>query len=103
MLQIGNIIKNPLLLVPPTLAGVITAPIAIGIFRMTNNMAGAGMGTSGFVGQFMAFGVMGFSLRTILLVFLFHILTPAAISILCYRYMHKKGWIKTGDLKLSYD
>ncbi|NLZ95545.1 MAG: PTS sugar transporter subunit IIC, partial [Bacteroidales bacterium] len=39
MLQIGNIVKNPLILIPPTLAGVLTAPIAVGIFRMTNNEA----------------------------------------------------------------
>src|SRR5690554_2556128 len=52
MLQIGNVVKNPLILIPPTLAGMISAPIAISLFRMTNNEAGAGMGTSGFVGQF---------------------------------------------------
>src|SRR5699024_10286290 len=49
MLQIGNIVKNPLILIPPTLAGMIAAPIGVGVFRMINNEAGAGMGTSGFV------------------------------------------------------
>ena len=103
MLQIGNIVKNPLILIPPTLAGIVTAPIAVGIFRMTNNEAGAGMGTSGLVGQFMAFETMGFSVSTLLLVLVFHILTPALISLLCFYYMRQKGWIKTGDLLLSYE
>lgn len=103
MLQIGNIVKNPLILLPPTLAGAITAPIAVGIFRMTNNEAGAGMGTSGLVGQFMAMETMGFSMSTLLMVLVFHILVPALISLLCFYYMRQKGWIKTGDLLLKYE
>ena len=103
MLQIGNIVKNPLILIPPTLAGIVTAPIAVGIFRMTNNEAGAGMGTSGLVGQFMAFETMGFSVSTLLLVLVFHILMPALISLLCFYYMRQKGWIKTGDMLLQYE
>ena len=103
MLQIGNIVKNPLILVPPTLAGAISAPIAVGIFRMNNNQAGAGMGTSGLVGQFMAFETMGFSMRTLLLVLVFHIVVPAAVSLLCFYFMRSKGWIRSGDLLLSYE
>lgn len=103
MLQIGNIIQNPLILIPPTLAGIITAPIAIGVFKMANNTAGAGMGTSGLVGQFMAFETMGFSLRTTLLVLLFHIVLPVVISLLSFRFMLRKGWVNHHDLKLIYD
>lgn len=103
MLQIGNIVKNPLILIPPTLAGMIAAPIGVGVFRMINNEAGAGMGTSGFVGQFMAFEAMGFSVRTLVLVLIFHIAIPVAISLSLAWYMRKKGWIKTGDLTLVYE
>lgn len=103
MLQIGNIVKNPLILIPPTLAGAISAPIAIGLFRMTNNEAGAGMGTSGLVGQFMAFETMGFSLRTLMMVLIFHIFIPAAISWMIFYFMNRKGWIKKGDMLLKYE
>ena len=103
MLQIGNIVKNPLILLPPNLAGAITAPIAVGRFRMSNNEAGAGMGTSGLVGQFMAMETMGFSMRTLLLVLIFHIIIPASISLLCFYFMRRKGWIKTGDMLLKYE
>lgn len=103
MLQIGNIVKNPLTLIPPTLAGAVSAPIAIGIFRMTNNEAGAGMGTSGLVGQFMALESMGFSTSTLLMILIFHILIPAAISLLTFYFMSKYGWIKKGDLLLIYE
>lgn len=103
MLQIGNIVKNPLILIPPTLSGAISAPIAIGVYRMTNNQAGAGMGTSGLVGQFMAFETMGFSMRTLSLTLLFHIIIPAIISLLVFYYMQQKRWIKKGDLLLRYE
>lgn len=101
MLQIGNIVKNPYILIPPTLAGLITAPIAIVLFEMTNNKAGAGMGTSGFVGQFMAFETMGFSLGTMMLVLVFHILMPLGLSLAIAHYMRQKRWIKIGDLLLT--
>lgn len=102
MLQIGNVVKNPLILIPPTFAGMISAPIAVGIFKMTNNQAGAGMGTSGFVGQFMAFETMGFSVEVFSLVLGFHILLPALLSMVIFAFMRKKNWIKKGDLLLEY-
>lgn len=103
MLQIANIIKNPLIIIPPTLAGIISAPLAIVIFKMTNNEAGAGMGTSGLVGQFMAFESMGFSMRTLILVIIFHVALPVIISLLTARFFFKKGLIKPGDLTLTYE
>lgn len=61
MLQVGNIVKNPRILIPPTVAGMLLAPFATVVFQLTNNPAGAGMGTSGLVGQIMTFTAMGFS------------------------------------------
>ncbi|RXJ49584.1 PTS transporter subunit IIC [Gelidibacter gilvus] len=103
MLQIGNVIKNPWILVAPTLAGLLTAPLAVGVFQMKNNAAGAGMGTSGLVGQFMAFDTMGFSWTTFTLVLVFHILLPIGLSVLFATYLRRKGKIKPGDLKLIYE
>ena len=53
MLQIGNIVKNPLIWIPPTLASAVTGPIATCIFRMKMNgdAVASGMGTCGLVGQ----------------------------------------------------
>lgn len=52
MLQMGNIIKNPRIWIPPTLASAITGPIATCIFQLKMNGAAiaSGMGTCGFVG-----------------------------------------------------
>ena len=53
MLQMGNIVRNPRVWIPPTLASAITGPIATCIFRMEMNGAAvsSGMGTCGLVGQ----------------------------------------------------
>src|SRR5699024_4880930 len=67
MLQVANIIRNPFIIIPPTIAGAIIGPIGITMFEMTNNTAGAGMGTSGFVGQIMMLETMGFTINTFIL------------------------------------
>ncbi|MBA4537710.1 PTS sugar transporter subunit IIC [Bacillus aquiflavi] len=101
MLQVPNIIKNPLILVPPTVAAAVVAPFGTTIWLMENNAAGAGMGTSGFVGQIMTFTTMGFNLTVLVQVIVFHIVAPAAISLLLSEYMRNKGWIKYGDMMLQ--
>lgn len=98
MLQIGNIVKNPWIILPPTVGGIVAAPPAIMLFGMANNKAGAGMGTSGLVGQIMAFEVMGFSWSTVLLVLFFHILIPAACAYGAYVLLRKWGKIADGDM-----
>ena len=50
MLQVPNIIRKPVIWIPPIVASAILGPIATIIFRMENNPAEGGMGTSGLVG-----------------------------------------------------
>lgn len=50
MLQVPNIIRKPVIWIPPIVASAILGPVATIIFRMENNPAGGGMGTSGLVG-----------------------------------------------------
>ncbi len=104
MLQIPNIAKNPLIWVPATLASAITGPIATCILKMKTLPAGAGMGTSGLVGQIMTFQAMaGEEAAWVIIVkmLFIDILLPAALSYVIYRFMRTKGWIKDGDMKLS--
>ncbi len=102
MLQVANIVKNPYILIPPTVAGALLAPFATVWLELTNNAAGAGMGTSGLVGQIMSFSVMGFSWDIFLAVILLHFVGPAVISLILSEWMRKKGWIKFGDMKIDY-
>src|SRR5690625_460957 len=41
MLQIANIIKNPMILIPPTAAGILLAPLSTMVFMMENSPEGA--------------------------------------------------------------
>jgi uncharacterized membrane protein len=100
MLQIPNIVKNPRIWIPPTLASAIIGPFSTTIFGMQNNPIGAGMGTSGLVGQFGTVAVMGSSTAVLLKIVLLHIIAPAVITLILSELMRKKGWIKPGDMKL---
>lgn len=101
MLQVPNIIKNPWILVPPTLAAAILGPFATMAFKMTNIPAGAGMGTSGLVGQIGTFTSMGFSLNVLVAIIVLHIAAPAILSWVINLGMKKWGKVKDEDYKLA--
>lgn len=101
MLQVSNIIHNPLIWIPPTLTAAIIGPISTMIFKMENNAAGAGMGTSGLVGQFNTVAVMG--AKSIPAIILLHFILPAILALIIAKIMRVKGWIKDGDMKLFDD
>lgn len=101
MLQVSNIIKNPWILVPATLAGAIIGPISTCVFKMTNIAVGAGMGTCGLVGQIGTFTDMGFSFDVLWKVLLLHIVLPAILTLIIDRLLRKSGKIKDGDYKLD--
>ncbi len=99
-IQIPNYMRNPFILVPPVLASIITAPLMTMFWPMQNVAAGAGMGTSGFVGQIMTIKTMGSSLTTWLQIGLFHFLLPGLISYFVYRLMKNAQIIKPGDQQI---
>ena len=101
MLQISNIIKHPWILVPPTITAAITGPLSTCVLGMTNNAAGAGMGTSGLVGQIMTFTDMGFTFDVLWRVLLIQIALPALLAFVIDRVLRKTGRIKDGDYKLD--
>ena len=113
MLQMGNIVKNPRIWIPPTLCSAITGPIATCLFRMQMNGAAvnSGMGTCGLCGPIgvwtgwvadvasgaksavTALDWVGLALICVVL--------PAVITPLLAWPLRKLGWIKDGDLKLD--
>lgn len=101
MFQIPNIIRNPLVFVPTTAASAILGPLATTILPMQNSPIGAGMGTSGLVGQIGTLTVMGGGADVWCKIALLHFILPAALCFLISEYMRKKQWIKFGDLKLD--
>jgi len=103
MLQVANIIKKPIIILPPTIAGAVLAPFGTVWLQMVSNPSGAGMGTSGLVGQIMTFQSMGFSMNVFWSVLFLHIIGPAVITLLIATWFRKKGWIRDGDLTISYE
>ena len=109
MLQMPNIVRNPRIWIPPTLASMITGPMASCLFRM--RMYGAainsGMGTCGMLGPIgiilgwldpaypdpvTAFDWVGLALICFVL--------PAVLSTLFCLLLRRVGWIHEGDMKL---
>ena len=113
MLQMPNIVKNPKIWIPPTLASMITGPIATCIFKlqMNGSPVSSGMGTCGFVGQIGVYtgwlndiaagtkdAITGMDWIGMLLVCF---VLPAILSLVFCEILRKMGWIKEGDLKLD--
>jgi len=101
MLQMGNIVKNPKIWIPPTLASMITGPIATVIFQMQNIPAGAGMGTCGLVGPIGVYTAMGGGGKMWLGILLVCFILPAILTWIFGELLRKTGWIKENDLKLD--
>jgi uncharacterized membrane protein len=99
MIQMPNIVRNWRIWIPATLTAAILGPFATTVFQMENNPAGAGMGTSGLVGQFNTLAVMG--PQSWWKILLLHFVLPAVLAALIAAFMRAKGWIKTGDMKLA--
>ena len=113
MLQMPNIVKNPKIWIPPTLASMITGPIATCIFKlqMNGSPVSSGMGTCGFVGQIGVYtgwlndvaagtkdAITGMDWIGMLLVCF---VLPAILSWVFCEILRKMDWIKEGDLKLD--
>ncbi len=113
MLQMGNIVKNPRIWIPPTLAAAVTGPVATCIFkmRMDGEAIASGMGTCGLVGQIGVYSgwlnsiadgskssITGFDWLGLILV---SFILPAILSTIFCVILRKIGWIKENDLKLE--
>ncbi len=113
MLQMGNIVKKPVIWLPPIIASAITGPVATCLFRLEMNGApvSSGMGTCGLVGPIGVYSgwvsdVAG-GIKTAITAFdwlglvLIAIVLPAIITIALGWIFRKAGIIKEGDLKLE--
>ena len=113
MLQMGNIVRNPRVWIPPTVASAITGPITTCIFRLQMNGApvSSGMGTCGLVGQIGVYtgwvndiaagakaAVTGMDWLGLVLI---SFVLPAVLTWLIAIPLRKCGWIKEGDLTLD--
>lgn len=100
MLQVSNIVKNPWILVPPTLAAAVLGPVATWL-GMTNVKEGAGMGTSGLVGQLCTVTSMGWSADVFVKILVLHFVLPAVLALAFDFVLKKLGKIHGEDYCLA--
>ena len=113
MLQMGNIVKNPRIWIPPIIASAVTGPVATCIFKLQMNgtPVSSGMGTCGLVGQIGVYtgwindiaagnkaAITAFDWIGLLLV---SFVLPAVISLLVCNFLRRIGWVRENDLKLD--
>ncbi len=105
MLQVPNLVKKPILWLPPVISSAILGPVSSAVLKMVSNPVGSGMGSAGLVGQFMAYDSMiaaGVSpVITILEIVVMHFIAPAVLTLAIAEGMRKFKLIKFGDLSLQ--
>lgn len=112
MLQMGNIVRNPRIWLPPIITSAITGPLATCVFHLQMNGApvSSGMGTCGLVGQIGVYtgwvadvasgakaSITGFDWFGLIMI---SFIIPAVLTPVIAQFFRKIGWIKEGDLKL---
>lgn len=113
MLQMGNIVKNPWIWLPPILTSAITGPVATCLFKMKmdGSAVSSGMGTCGFVGQIGVYtgwvndiaagtktAVTAMDWTGLILI---SFVLPAVLCPLFAYILRRLGRIKDGDMKLE--
>ncbi len=104
MLQVPNIVRHPMIWLPPIISSAILGPIGIMLLNMQNSAAGSGMGSAGLVGQITTFQTMIAyeSVEIVMIkIVVMHIILPAVLTLFISEGMRKAKWIKYGDMKLE--
>lgn len=102
-LQIPNVFKKPIILLPAVIASMVVGPLATVVFGLHCGASGSGMGTSGLVG---VFGVVEASSKIMptsqmwLAIVLLMFIIPAVVAGLVSFWLYKTGKIQRGDMKL---
>lgn len=102
MLQFKNILRKPIIWLPTIITSAILGPVFYLLFKTETTKEGAGMGSSGLVGQLQTLYQMNYSLNawlSVVLMVLLSLVLVFAIDLL----FRNKGWIVAGDLTVNKD
>lgn len=99
MLQFKNIVKRPIIWLPPIVASLVSGVISSAILEIKCTAVGSGMGTAGLVGLLECIQVMGSTFWLPLI--LVDVMLPMGICWSMYKAFRKLGYIKSGDMKLT--
>lgn len=103
MLQVPNIIKNPLIWIPSIISSAILGPVSSCILKMTSSPVGSGMGSCGLVGQIAVLQTMSATTDPVVVIIeivIMHFILPGFLTYIIARFMYRHDFIKNGDMKL---
>lgn len=100
MLQFKNILRRPVIWLPTIIVSAILGPLSTLVFKTECVSTGAGMGTSGLVGQFGTLEAMGATPGFYWSVFILQFLLPIVLVLVIDILFRKFKLIKLGDLKI---
>lgn len=104
MLQIPNLMRHPMIIVPPIIASAIAGPLSTVVFKLRCGAAGGGMGTSGLVGVFDAISassgvIADWQIGVGITVCMFII--PVVVCVVVSEIFRKYKLINYGDMQLD--
>ncbi|MBE0701061.1 MAG: PTS sugar transporter subunit IIC, partial [Acholeplasmataceae bacterium] len=102
MLQFKNILRKPMIWLPTIITSAILGPIFVLMLGTTTTKEGAGMGSSGFVGQLQTLFHMNYSGMAWLSVGLMIALSATFVFAIDLIF-RKMNWIVEGDLAVNND
>ncbi|MFT8871542.1 MAG: PTS sugar transporter subunit IIC [Sporolactobacillus sp.] len=97
--QFPNLVKNPLLVVPPFVAAMVSAPIATMLLHFKVSYELGGLGLSSFIAPLNIAATQG--MRGLLTFIVAGILIPTVVTLFLHRVIKMAGWIKAGDLHME--
>lgn len=97
-IQFPNVIKNPMILIPPMIGAAIAAPIATMIFHVTVPFTMAGIGFNSFI---VPLALAGKSMPMFIAYMVVAVAMPVVISFVTYWGMRKMNWIKKDQMHLD--
>lgn len=105
MLQMPNLVRKPVLWLPPVIVSAILGPISTCALKITSTPTGSGMGTAGLVGIFetvtsLTDGGLNIGIALVEVIGL-DILAPAILCFAISELMRRFNLIRPGDLKLD--
>ena len=102
MLQMGNIVRKPIIWIPPIITSAITGALSAALFRMENHVAiASGMGSCGLVGPIGVLSTKGITINDIFTMLIVCVVLPAVLTWFIALPFKKTGLIKESDLDLN--
>ncbi|MDC2865621.1 PTS transporter subunit IIC [Bacillus sp. BP-3] len=94
--QLPNITRNPMILVPTVVASAIVGPVSALVFQITAGKEIAGLGLSSLIAPINLISSKGLSVVPAMMIT--YIVIPVAVSYILYMILKKTGRIKPGDM-----